>query len=115
MHLTHGAKPTFSGKYFDIRQYEVDPDTYLINYDKLENEIINFKPRLFIAGASAYPREIQFQRIREAIDKSNEELLEDIKQHYEVYHDMIEEDGIDYIRNRYENEKCYFMVNLLSA
>ena len=112
MHLTHGAKPTFSGKYFDIRQYEVDPDTYLINYDKLENEIINFKPRLFIAGASAYPREIQFQRIREAIDKSNEELLEDIKQHYEVYHDMIEEDGIDYIRNRYENEKCYFMVDM---
>lgn len=112
MHLTHGAKPTFSGKYFDIRQYEVDPDTYLINYDKLENEIINFKPRLFIAGASAYPREIQFQRIREAIDKSNEELLEDIKQHYEVYQNMIEENGLDYIKNRYENEKCYFMVDM---
>ena len=112
MHLTHGAKPTFSGKYFDIKQYEVDPDTYLINYDKVENEIINFKPRLFIAGASAYPREIQFQRIREAIDKSNEELLEDIKQHYEVYQNMIEENGIDYINNRYENEKCYFMVDV---
>lgn len=62
-HLTHGAKPTFSGKYFNVVQYDVNPETYLIDYDNLEQLVYTHKPRLLIVGASAYPREIDFERI----------------------------------------------------
>lgn len=71
-HLTHGAKPTFSGKYFNVVQYEVNPETYLIDYDEIKQLIYSHKPKLFIAGASAYPREIDFKRMREIIDTYNE-------------------------------------------
>lgn len=71
-HLTHGARPTFSGKYFRTVQYEVNPETYLIDYDEIKRLIYFHKPKLFIAGASAYPREIDFKRIREIIDTYNE-------------------------------------------
>lgn len=111
-HLTHGAKPTFSGKYYKVYQYEVDKETFLIDYDKLEKEILQHRPRLFIAGASAYSRKIEFDRIRTIIDKLNEEILNDIKQHYEIHQNEIEDNGIDYIMNRYEKEKCYFMVDM---
>ena len=111
-HLTHGAKPTFSGKYFNIKQYEVDSENYTINYDQLEEMILNFRPRLFIAGASAYSREIDFKRIRQIINRLNEEILNDVKENYEVYQDTISENGIDYIRNKYNKEKCYFMVDM---
>ena len=67
-HLTHGAKPTFSGKYFKVMQYDVDIDSYLIDYDVIKSMLYEYKPRLFIAGASAYPREIDFKKIREIID-----------------------------------------------
>ena len=111
-HLTHGAKPTFSGKYYHIKQYEVDEETYLINYEHLETQMLNFRPRLFIAGASAYSREIDFKRLRQIVDRVNNETLIDIKKDYEVYQDKIEENGIDYIINRYKKEKCYFMVDM---
>ena len=62
-HLTHGAKPTFSGKYFNVVQYDVNPETYLIDYENLEQLVYTHKPRLLIVGASAYPREIDFERI----------------------------------------------------
>lgn len=62
-HLTHGAKPTFSGKYFNVIQYDVNPETYLIDYENLEQLVYTHKPRLLIVGASAYPREIDFERI----------------------------------------------------
>lgn len=111
-HLTHGAKPTFSGKYYHIKQYEVDEETYLINYEHLETQMLNFRPRLFIAGASAYSREIDFKKLRQIVDRVNNETLIDIKKDYEVYQDKIEENGIDYINNRYKKEKCYFMVDM---
>ena len=111
-HLTHGAKPTFSGKYYHIKQYEVDEETYLINYEHLETQMLNFRPRLFIAGASAYSREIDFKKLRQIVDRVNNETLIDIKKDYEVYQDKIEENGIDYIINRYKKEKCYFMVDM---
>ena len=74
--------------------------------------ILNFRPRLFIAGASAYSREIDFKRIRQIINRLNEEILNDVKENYEVYQDTISENGIDYIRNKYNKEKCYFMVDM---
>lgn len=70
-HLTHGAKPTFSGKNYKSVQYEVDDSTFEIDYEKIEEMIRKHKPRLFIAGASAYPREIDFKRIRRIIDEYN--------------------------------------------
>ena len=103
-HLTHGAKPTFSGKYFKVIQYEVDSDTYLIDYDAIENLIFENKPKLFIAGASAYPREIDFKKIREIVDKYNKENSLKIM----ADPDLLETD----IPKAIEREHCYFMVDM---
>ena len=62
-HLTHCAKPTFSNKYFTTMQYEVNPKTFLIDYDEVEKMAIEFQPKLIVAGASAYPRVIDFKRL----------------------------------------------------
>ncbi len=67
-HLTHGARPNVSGKWFDAIQYEVDPDTYLIDYAQVEALAKEHQPKLIIAGASAYPRHIDFARFREIAD-----------------------------------------------
>lgn len=83
-HLTHGAKPTFSGKYFNVIQYDVNPETYLINYDNIEQLVYSHKPRLLIVGASAYPREIDFKRIRKFLDVYNEDKTEENKCYYMV-------------------------------
>ena len=116
-HLSHGAKPTFSGKYFNSVQYEVDPDTLLINYDKLEERILEVKPRLFIAGASAYPREIQFNRMRDSIDKLNNQILKEIKTYYEnLAIPELSEGQLDkvdeMIDKEYKEKKCYFMADI---
>jgi len=76
--LSHGAKPTLSGKYFKSIQYEVDPETYRIDYDALEDLIVKNKPKIFIAGASAYSREINFKKIREVIDKAQKRIDNEI-------------------------------------
>lgn len=102
-HLTHGAKPTFSGKYFDVMQYDVNEETYTIDYEDLGNKIFEDTPRLFIAGASAYSREIDFKKIRDMIDKSNEEILMSLRE--EGYEE-------DRLKKEYENRKCYFMVDM---
>lgn len=77
-HLTHGAKPTFSARYFNSVQYEVDPETYLIDYDKIEKIALEIKPKLIIAGASAYPRIIDFKRFRKIADKVGAYLMVDM-------------------------------------
>ena len=74
MHLTHGAKPTFSGKYFNAVQYEVDEFSYEIDYDKIEQMVWAHRPRILIVGASAYSREIDFARIRFFLEKYNKGL-----------------------------------------
>ena len=68
-HLTHGAKASMSGKWFDAVQYGVDPDTHLIDYDEVERFAIERRPKLIIAGGSAYPRVIDFARFRAIADK----------------------------------------------
>lgn len=105
-HLTHGAAPTFSGKNYNSIQYEVNAETYKIDYDAIENMIRNNKPRLFIAGASAYPREIDFKKIREIIDNYNNGLYTSLRRGYtyEPYEKDLEED--------YEKIKCYFMIDM---
>ncbi|WP_375402108.1 serine hydroxymethyltransferase [uncultured Sphingomonas sp.] len=68
-HLTHGAKPAMSGKWFDAVQYGVDPVTHLIDYDQVEALATERRPKLIIAGGSAYPRRIDFARFRAIADK----------------------------------------------
>jgi len=70
-HLTHGSPVNFSGKWFDMVHYGLDPETELIDYDQAERLAHEHKPKMIIAGASAYPRKIDFERfasIAKAID-----------------------------------------------
>ena len=68
-HLTHGSPVNFSGKYFKMVSYGVDEATGRIDYDALERVAKECKPRMIIAGASAYPRVIDFKRFREIADE----------------------------------------------
>ena len=77
-HLTHGAKPAQSGKWFNAIHYDVDKDTGLIDYDNVERLALENKPKLIIAGGSAYSRVIDFKRFREICDKVNAYLLVDM-------------------------------------
>lgn len=77
-HLSHGAKPTLSGKNYNIVSYEVDPISYLIDYDEVERIALEVKPKLIICGASAYPREIDFKKFGEIATKSGAYLMADV-------------------------------------
>ena len=68
-HLTHGAKPNFSGKIYHAVQYGLDPKTGLIDYDQVEALALEHKPKLIIAGFSAYSRIWDWQRFREIADQ----------------------------------------------
>ena len=67
-HLTHGYKLNFSGVDYEIISYDLDPETEMINYDKLKELALKEKPRMIIAGASAYSRTIDFKKFREICD-----------------------------------------------
>lgn len=67
-HLTHGYKLNFSGVDYEIVSYDVDSETEMINYDKLKELAIKEKPKMIIAGASAYSRIIDFKKFREICD-----------------------------------------------
>ncbi len=68
-HLTHGAAPAMSGKWFNAIQYGVHKDTQLLDYEAMEALAREHKPKLIIAGASAYPRQIDFARFRKSLMK----------------------------------------------
>lgn len=68
-HLTHGARAAMSGKWFNAVQYGVTPDTHLIDFDQVERLAKEHKPKLIIAGGSAYPRHIDFARFRAIADE----------------------------------------------
>jgi glycine hydroxymethyltransferase len=77
-HLTHGAKPAQSGKWFNALHYEVDKETGLIDYENVEKLAIDNKPKILIAGGSAYSRIINFKKFREIADKVGAYLLVDM-------------------------------------
>ncbi len=77
-HLSHGANPNMSGKWFNALQYGVDKDTGLIDYDQVEEMATTLRPKLIIAGGSAYPRQIDFQRFRAIADKIGAYLMVDM-------------------------------------
>ncbi|MCX5539650.1 serine hydroxymethyltransferase [Paraburkholderia sp. CNPSo 3076] len=77
-HLTHGAKPALSGKWFNAVQYGVNRETMLIDYDQVEELAQQHKPSLIIAGFSAYPRALDFARFRAIADSVGAKLMVDM-------------------------------------
>ena len=77
-HLTHGSPVNMSGKYFHFVPYGVDPQTETIDYDKVREIALECKPKLIVAGASAYPRVIAFDRLRAIADEVGALLMVDM-------------------------------------
>ena len=77
-HLTHGATPNLSGKWFNAHQYGVDKDTLQIDYDEVNKLAVDKKPKLIIAGGSAVPRQIDFEKMREIADSVGAYLMVDM-------------------------------------
>ena len=77
-HLTHGSPVNFSGKQYNFVSYGVEPDTEVIDYDKLMDQAMEVKPKLIVAGASAYPRKLDFPKFREIADACGALLMTDM-------------------------------------
>ena len=77
-HLTHGTKVNISGKIFNSISYGLNPESELIDYDEVERLAKEYKPKVIVAGASAYPRIIDFQRFREIADSVGAYLMVDM-------------------------------------
>lgn len=77
-HLTHGSRVNFSGILYRFVPYGVDPETETIDYDALERRALEVRPKLIVAGGSAYPRIIDFARMREICDKVGAYLMVDM-------------------------------------
>ncbi len=77
-HLSHGLKPNFSGTFYDIHDYELDPETELLDYDHIAQRAREVKPHMIICGYSAYPRTIDFARFRAIADEVGAVLMADI-------------------------------------
>lgn len=77
-HLSHGHPINFSGRFFNVVQYQVDPETEQINFDALAKQAREVKPKIIVAGASAYPRTMHFDRFREVADDVGASLVADM-------------------------------------
>ncbi|MBQ6488711.1 MAG: serine hydroxymethyltransferase [Solobacterium sp.] len=77
-HLTHGSRVSFSGKLYDFSSYGVDPQTECIDYDALRKLALEVRPKLIVAGASAYAREIDFRQFRSIADECGAMLMVDM-------------------------------------
>jgi len=77
-HLSHGHPVNFSGMFFEVAHYEVDRETKMLDYDAIEKQVLAEKPKLFVAGASAYPRFWDFERLRAICDRVEAVLMVDI-------------------------------------
>ncbi|MBN1975693.1 MAG: serine hydroxymethyltransferase [Sedimentisphaerales bacterium] len=77
-HVSHGANVSFSGKYFKVYNYNVNKDSFLLDYDAIKAMAIAFKPKLIICGATAYSRTIDFKKFREIAERVGAYLLADI-------------------------------------
>jgi glycine hydroxymethyltransferase len=77
-HLTHGSPANFSGKLYEIHSYGVDKDTELIDYDALERQAKEVRPKMLMVGYSAYPRVIDFERMRSIADDAGAVMVTDM-------------------------------------
>lgn len=74
-HLTHGSKFTYSGRFYDHKDFELIDEK--INYNEIKQKLYEYKPRLLIMGYSAYPGRIDFQKVREIVDEYNSKIFEE--------------------------------------
>ncbi len=77
-HLTHGYRQNISARLFDVHSYSVDRETSLLDYDSIERQALEIRPLILLAGYSAYPRKIDFARLREIADKAGAVLMVDM-------------------------------------
>ncbi|MDR0589283.1 MAG: glycine hydroxymethyltransferase [Spirochaetaceae bacterium] len=77
-HLTHGYRYNISSRIFDVYSYSVSPKTGLLDYDEIEKQALEIKPLILLAGYSAYPRKINFKRMRQIADKAGAVLMVDM-------------------------------------
>lgn len=77
-HLTHGSPVSITGKFFNIVSYELDKETGLLNYDAIRKLALESKPKMIIAGHSAYPRQLDFKKFREIADEVGAILFVDM-------------------------------------
>src|SRR6187549_878722 len=77
-HLTHGFRPNISGKMFHQRSYGTDPETGLLDYDRVREAAREFRPLILVAGYSAYPRRVDFAKMREIADEVDATLMVDM-------------------------------------
>ncbi len=77
-HLTHGSPVNISGSYFNFVPYGVNPETHYIDYEKLHAQAMEVKPKMIVAGASAYPRVIDFEKLRAICDDCGAYLMVDM-------------------------------------
>lgn len=113
-HLTHGSKVSSSGKLYNSVSYGLD-ENGIINYNEIKEKLYEYNPRLLIVGASAYPREIDFKKIREIVDEYNK-WAEDCKKFNEERSKRGEPVGLIFGKKSNEKsvfpESCYFMVDM---
>jgi glycine hydroxymethyltransferase len=95
-HLTHGHPLSFSGVDYQFHPYFVSKDTETIDYDELERIAIELKPRLIVGGASAYPRAIDFKRMREIADKAGSYLMVDMAHIAGIVAAKLHQNPVDY-------------------
>ncbi len=77
-HLSHGYFLSFSGQDYNSISYEVNKDTFLLDYDQIQQQVLEIKPKLIICGCSAYPRVVDFKRFKEIADSVGAYLIADI-------------------------------------
>ena len=77
-HLTHGSPVNFSGRQYEFIPYGLDPVTEIIDYDMVRSKALEYRPKLIVAGASAYPRAIDFAKFREIADEAGAMLMVDM-------------------------------------
>lgn len=102
-HISHFSKASAQSRFYEVEQYEVDPNTFLLDYETIEKQTLEFMPRLVVVGASAYPRIIDFKRFREIVDKVNEKIKKDIDSY--IVSDEEKE-------KQWKDRKCYMMVDM---
>lgn len=77
-HLSHGSPANFSGRLYNVVSYGVDKETEFIDFNEVEDQVKQHKPKMIVVGASAYPRKIDFQKFREIADKGDAIIMADI-------------------------------------
>ena len=99
-HISHTLKSGFAGTFYKVVEYGLTDDG-LLNYDELKEKLYSEKPRLLIVGGSAYPREIDFRRVREIVDEYNKTVYEECIQINNTVADEL-----------FKNKRCVYMVDM---